>query len=554
MRVKQWITIVAGVILWCAGPALAASPPLAVSQDIRTLTGTASAAVLDGETILIRDVADVYRALGYEPLWAGPGTEERTERLQAALADAAAHGFNVDDLHFQKLRLVPTTATSAEAAARDVLLTDAFLRYSAKLRRGAAPVEALGADWGIAQPPFVASTALIEAIRAGRFVDLLESLQPSVRQYRQLMGALQLYGYYAARGGWPTIPASGEVRLSADEPRLSVLRQRLHDEDWIASTDAAPNELAAAVRLFQLRHGLDPDGRIGQKTLAELNISAAQRVAQIAANLERWRHLPHRFGAEFAMVNAADATVEFVQDGALALHMRVIVGDPKHPTPVLNAQISAVTFNPPWNVPVSIATKEILPRMRRDPGYLAANQIEIVNRPQDPYGLGIDWRRISRANFPFQFQQRPGPKNSLGLIKLEMPNRFDVYLHDTPAKGLFNRPGRAFSHGCIRLERAADFAERLLDQPQWTAAAIQDAIADGETHQVRLTRPVPVYVLYLTAFVDDAGGVNFRSDIYGRDTAIARALGPITAPQAKPAVTPVTAEIGCSGPPVRAAG
>jgi len=536
-----------------AGQAAASPPAPSVAQEIRILAN-ASSGTIQGETILIRDVADVYRALGYEALWTGPGNEQRAQQLQAALHSAPEHGFSVDDLHLDKIRALSAAATPAEAAHRDVLLTDALLRYSAKLRLGAAPAATLGTDWGIAQAPFAAAPALVSAIQAGKFGELLEALPPASHQYWQLVSALRLYTHYAARGGWPAVAASSEIKLDANDPRLAILRQRLHAEDQLASTDAAPSEILAAIRQFQVRHGLDPDGRVGQKTLTELNVSAEQRVAQIAANLERWRHLPRQFGSEFVTVNAADATVDFVRDGSSAVHMRVIVGDPRHPTPVLNAQISAITFNPPWNVPVSIATKEILPRMRRDPGYLAANQIAIVNRPQDPYGFGVDWRRISRSNFPFQFQQRPGSKNSLGLIKLEMPNPFDVYLHDTPAKALFNRPGRAFSHGCIRLERAADFAERLLDQPQWTAAAIQDAIADGETRQVRLARPVPVYVLYLTAFVDEAGVVNFRNDVYGRDAPIARALGPIKTPPSTPAAAPVMAEIGCAGSPGRASG
>ncbi len=551
---RQRIAVVAALIFAIAsGVAAAAGGPslseAGISQEIRVLVSARPSALVGGEIIKEREVGQIYRAVEYVPLWQmTPGSEQRASQLQTALSHVAEHGFGAEDLHLTRLGSTGGT-TPMEAAARDVLLTDAFLRYASKLRQGAVASDALGPDWGISQPFFDAGGALVKAVQTGTFAELLSSLAPSDAQYRRLTGVLSLYESYAARG-WPAIPGRDEVKLDGRDPRLSLVRERLRAEGDI---DGASTDLAAAIRRFQQRHGLDPDGRVGQKTLAALNVSAAERAAQIAANLERWRHLPHEFGKEFVVVNAADASVDFVRAAAPRLHMRVIVGDAKHPTPVLNAQVVAVTFNPPWNVPVSIATKEILPRMKRDPRYLATNDIAIVNRPEDPFGLAIDWRRISRANFPFQLQQHPGPKNSLGLIKLEMPNRFDVYLHDTPAKALFNRPGRAFSHGCIRLERAADFAEQLLGaSPDWTSEAIQEEMASGVTHRVPLAHPVPVYVLYFTAFVDDAGIVNFRNDVYGRDAPIVRALG-TKSPIPSGNIPPI-ADIGCSGSPVRTSG
>ena len=547
-------TLFAGICVlvgaFTVAPASAATPPLsgaAISQELRTLTTAHAAARVGGETVWNNEVDDVYRAAGYAPLWqASPDNDRRADLLRAALDDAGAHGVATDDLHLRLLDEMRAPSTPAEAAARDVLLTDAFLRYAAKLRQGALSTDALGPDWGIGQESFDPRAALVDAWRNGTFAELLGSLAPPHAQYSRLIDALRRYKEIAARGGWQLIPGREEVTLDDRDPRLAVLRQRLSAEGYLGAGGSSSGGDLAAVRLFQTRHGLDPDGRVGPRTLAELNMSPEQRVAQIAANLERWRHVPRRFGDEFVTVNAADATLDFVRDGTTALHMRVVVGDPGHPTPVLAAHISAITFNPPWNIPISIATKEMLPRLKRDPHYLAANDIMVMNRPDDPFGLRVNWPRFTRANFPFQLQQRPGPRNSLGLIKLEMPNRFDVYLHDTPVKATFSRARRAVSHGCIRLEHAGEIAQRLLDDDAtWNGATIQEAIAAGETRHVALARPVPIYVLYWTAFVDDDGAVNFREDLYGRDAGLARALS--MGHQTSPAAARAMARIGCPG-------
>jgi murein L,D-transpeptidase YcbB/YkuD len=241
---------------------------------------------------------------------------------------------------------------------------------------------------------------------------------------------------------------------------------------------------------------------VGAGTLAALNVSAADRVKQIKLTLERWREMPRSFPSTRIIVNAAAAELTLYRDDEPVLTSRVVVGDVDHPTPVLSARIQSALFNPPWNVPASITKKEIAPKLRQDPTYLERNHYVYVGS---------------------RLQQTPGPWNALGGVKFELPNPLDVYLHDTPAKPLFNKPVRAASHGCVRVQQARPLASTLLGE-NWPPEAVDHAIAAGETKRVFLKTPVPVYLLYLTAFTDPDGTAEFREDVYGRDADLAEAL------------------------------
>jgi murein L,D-transpeptidase YcbB/YkuD len=531
MAMRLIFTALAAMIFGAA--AAAADSPHSVAVEIAALLGNPArdiAAAAAGA-----DAAAIYRATAYQPVWHGDGEAEQRQRLLlAAFAQASRHGFSTADLSAQLIEPGSGARSPRAIAERDVLLTAAFLTYARKLRQGAVSLDVLGDEWGISPERFNAATALIAAIKTGGFAGLLASLPPASPGYTALVEALEHYRAIAVAGGWPMLPLGAEPDLGAGGEYVTRLRRRLQAEDGLSAANGTTAEIIAAVRRFQAQHGLEPDGRVGRLTQQALNVPVEQRIAQIAANLERWRHLQHEFPATYVSVNAADATLLYVRNAAPDLHMRVVVGDLTHPTPVLSAQIVAVTVNPPWNVPTSIARKEILPRLQRDPLYLRRNDIAIVGAENDPYGLRINWRTIQRQGFPFRLQQRPGLNNSLGVLKLEMPNRFDVYLHDTPAKRLFERPVRTFSHGCIRLEHAAELSVRLLsDQSEWTLDALGAAVSSGETRHIPLSRAVPVYVLYWTAFVDRDGQTQFRDDVYGRDPPIIRALGldPMHGPQ-----------------------
>ena len=244
---------------------------------------------------------------------------------------------------------------------------------------------------------------------------------------------------------------------------------------------------------------------------------AAARAAQIELNLARLRALPARLGDPYVAVNIAAQYLQVVEDGASPLVSKVIVGKPSTPTPVLSSEFAKVIFNPPWNVPASIAVNEILPELRRDQAYLLKENMIIVGRSSDPHGLAIDWSSMSVGQFATRLRQLPGEGNALGRIKFEFPNPYTVYLHDTPAKRLFERARRTFSHGCMRIERPGDLAAYLLRDQGWGRAEIETAIAEGRTREVSLQRPVTLWVLYLTAFVEADRAVHFREDVYGLD-------------------------------------
>ena len=456
-----------------------------------------------------------YALREHRPAWADPAT---ADRLRAAADASAQHGLEPTDYDPDRYAAtLPMPADLPADAQRDLALSLAALRLASDLSVGRLQPQAVETDWGIAPPVFDPAAALAAILERSDLVTAFAELAPPHPGYAQLLPLLARYREIAAQGGWPTIDTSGGTADPGD-PRLAVVQQRL-----IASGDLpaeANADLVAGLKRFQLRHGLATDGRAGKDTLAALNVSVEQRIAQIVANLERWRWLPRQFPERYIAVNAADATLDFIDGTNPPLRLRVVVGETKHPTPVLRASIVGVTFNPPWNVPHSIARKEILPKLRRNPGYLQEQNMVIRNGSlDDPFGLGVDWRKVHPERFPYTLQQRPGPLNALGAIKLELPNKFDVYLHDTPSKKLFARAQRFFSHGCIRVDQVGQLAQRLLPAD----FRAPEAAERGETVTVWLRQSMPVYLLYVTAF--DAEGVpQFRRDIYGRDARITAAL------------------------------
>lgn len=444
-----------------------------------------------------------------EPLWYGTAAaEKRRAVMDAALAAAPAHGLDF---------IFPSPSVSS--GDPDAAFNATALRYIAALGGGVVSPSVFGKDWALPPSRIDAASLLAEAIRGDNLPALLESLPPSDPHYRRLMDALARYRAVAQRGGWTAVNASVSDYAQSPADAL-VLRARLAAEGYVKGEDT---DLAQAVRAFQFAHDLEVDGRVGRKTLAELNVPASARVAQIAVNLERWRQLPRRVEARRIVVNVPGARLDVMDGGQDVVQMRVIDGDSKHPTPSFTARITAVTFNPPWNVPVSIARKEILPLLKRNPSYLAAHNIVILDRPDDPFGQTVNWADYRAGHFPFRLRQLPGAKNSLGAVKFEMNDPFDVYLHDTPAKALFARAVRSLSHGCVRVERPEELAALLLEKQN--PDDVTAAIAEGNTQTVTLPRPMPVYIYYLTVTVGEKQDVNFHPDVYSRDAAVAEALG-----------------------------
>jgi murein L,D-transpeptidase YcbB/YkuD len=387
------------------------------------------------------------------------------------------------------------------------------------------------------QPPADPATApgdggaVLEALLAARDpARAVEALAPAHYAYRGLVRALAAHREVHAAGGFPPLGDGPPLRRDDVDPRVPALRRRLAlSGDLPAGADLSSPAFDAAVeeavRRFQHRHGLNEDGVVGATTQEELGVPVETRIDQIRVNLERARWIVHDLPAFFVAVNVAGQRLYVVRDGAVVWETRVVVGKEATRTPIFSAPMRYVVLNPTWSVPRSIGP-EVLADVRRDPSYLEQQGFRVLDaagREVDP--AAVDFERGDGADFPYLFRQQPGPDNALGRIKLMFPNPYSVYLHDTPARSLFARERRTFSHGCIRVEDPLRLAELVLDDPErWSRGALEAAIATGATRTAVLARPLPVLVLYWTAATDLHGELHFYRDVYGRDEAVLLAL------------------------------
>ncbi|KKL28294.1 hypothetical protein LCGC14_2376570, partial [marine sediment metagenome] len=288
-------------------------------------------------------------------------------------------------------------------------------------------------------------------------------------------------------------------------------------------------QLEEVVRSFQKKHGLKKDGIVGPKTRAALNVPAKVRARQIELNMERWRWIPRNLGQRYILVNIADFKLSLIENGETVMDMRVVVGRTYRRTPVFSSKMKYLVLNPFWNVPMSIAVKDILPKLRENHNYLSLQNMTLYANWQNgapPIDPGsIDWSKVNRRSFRYKLVQKPGPQNALGRLKFMFPNKFSVYLHDTPSKELFQKNIRSFSSGCIRAEKPVELAVYLLkDGSNWTREKIMAAINHGKNRSIGIPRPLNVHLLYWTAWVDKAGEIHFRDDIYDRDRPLDKAL------------------------------
>jgi L,D-transpeptidase YcbB len=459
-----------------------------------------------------------YDRRGYAPAWiAETGPRPETDDMLAALADAGSDGLNPEDYHLTGLKQLAAQARSrsnlGDLAELDLQLTDAFLRFAADLRYGRVNPELIYSDCEIDIPEIDLPAVLESTLTARNVRQALADLAPAHPGYLALKKALEQYREIAAKGAWPAVPAGPTLKPGEKSERVAALRARLEASGelqpatvTIAEKDLYDPSLEAAVKAFQEKNGLDADGAVGPGSLEALNVTAADRVQQIEVNLDRWRWLPRELGERYVMVNIAGFWLDVVESGAPVLSMRIVAGKPTSRTPMFTGTMTHLVLNPYWNVPPNILKNEVLPHIRRDSGYLAKQNMEML-----PGG---------------KVRQKPGPNNALGRVKFLFPNRFDVYLHDTPSRSLFSRSVRTFSHGCIRVEKPLDLAEYLLkDDPAWTREKIEKATSDSSERWVQIPDPLPVHLVYWTAWVDTAGVTQFRKDVYGRDKPLAEELG-----------------------------
>jgi len=486
------------------------------------------------EISAVRLIPEFYERRNFLAAW---NNQQAIADLLRAIDEIRYDGLNPADYHRQEIMYLQNTISRApdsqHLADLDLLLTDALVRLWYHIEFGKVDPAEFDPTWNIyaefgEEDPVV---ALQQAIASPSLYQLLESNKPRASIYLQTKAALRDHLAIQEAGGWETLSSGPMLKIGMNDSRVPQLCRRLvasHDLESgsPAVADTFDDRLAAAVRRFQRRHGLAADGAVGPATLQALNVSVHARIDQIRVNLERLRWVMHEPVDTFVVVNIAGFEVYYVADNQPQWRSRVQVGQPYRQTPVFKADMKYLVVNPTWTVPPTILSQDILPAIQRDPSYLQRNNLKVLDRNGqrvDPNSIA--WSQYQGPNFPYVLRQDPGPGNALGLVKFIFPNPYFVFLHDTPSRRLFERQTRMFSSGCIRVENPFELATLLLaDSPAWNRQRIQEAVASGRTQTFYLQKPLPVYLLYWTAYPDLAGTFHFRQDIYLRDQRLLQAL------------------------------
>jgi murein L,D-transpeptidase YcbB/YkuD len=524
---------VAVALLASATPGVPASEQQRILELVEQLDTTAELDVDGAPIAAVRVIPRLYERTGFERLWKPRGIDELIE----IIARMDAEGLDPEDYHLTALRRVRTEARAAvdDDASQvdlDVLATDALLRLGYHLMFGKVNPYDLFPNWNLSRTirggdPVEIVLAAIEADSLRGFIDqavprgpLYPGLKQVLAEYRKLQNA----------GGWSAVPAGPALKPGMRDPRVAAVRERLRVTGELESeSNADPatfdTGLRDAVVEFQLRHALDADGVIGARTLDAMNTPVEDRIDQIRANLERGRWVFREIEDDFIVVNIARFRAYLARDGEIVWTSRAQVGKPYRQTPVFTSTLKYLVVNPTWTVPPTILRKDILPKVRQDPGYLAAKNIRVLTHDGDEVDVGtIDWPSLPADRFPYILRQDPGPTNALGRVKFIFPNEHFVFLHDTPSKALFGRTERAFSSGCIRVQDPFGLAALLLEGTAWDRQAIDDLVESAEMKTIFLPEPLTVYMLYGTVDPTDPERVVFAPDVYDRDPAIVKAL------------------------------
>jgi len=474
-----------------------------------------------------------YAQRGYQPVWLtdDPGPS-LLEPALTFIASADDEGLDSRDYGLPELQQLQQQAGQSSAAAMELELrtTWAVLNLARDVSRGRLTATAADPDWHITQPDFDAAGFLQTAVQSGRLTQAFEELPPTKLHYRLLKQTLARYRKLAyEQVEWLKIPDAPSIHPGDTHPHIPLIRQRItqaYDADGIAEFQVKPSksehydrELVNAVKAFQTQHNLNTDGVIGKNTLRALNRPLAWKIRQLRINMERLRWLPKKLGERYLLVNTAGFILTATEQDQEVLSMRIIVGRDYRSTPTFNSAMSHMVLNPYWNVPYSIATKDLLPKQKSDPAFFSSGGFKIFpggNRNAEPIDPDeIDWHDL-KGGFPYFLRQDPGKQNALGRIKFMFPNSFSIYLHDTPSKSLFQRDIRTFSSGCIRLEKPMELAAFALKEQSLPEKFMADLDSEN-TKTVHLPKPLPIFLVYITAWVDEHEMVHFSPDIYDRD-------------------------------------
>jgi len=528
--------------------------PNEITTNIRQRIDNPHSIIINSQTIKASSyLASLYKHYNYVPMWSSPdGPLPQAYEMVEVVKDSYLEGLNPEAYKITEIentldRIKAAQDSGNEArpedlAELDLLLTNAFLLYSRHILYGQVTPEQIDLELIFGETRVDLSELLVASLKDNNVKETLDGLLPKYPVYNRLRTALAHYRELEAEGGWNPVPPGPKFKKGSRGPRVTALKERLivtGDLNETASgDDIFDSTLDQAVRSYQDRNGLYVDGVVGESTLESLNVPVEQRIHQIILSMERWRLLPRNMGTRYVLVNIANFHLYAVQNNTDVLNMRIVVGKPKWNTPIFSEQMTHLVVNPYWNIPPSIFRDDIAPRIRSDPDYMANRNIQAVGlnveKPESEDEAALTEAKeeyISKVlSGNYRLRQNPGPSNPLGRIKFLFPNKYSVYLHDTPNRGYFQRAQRNFSHGCIRVENPIGLAEFVMSSdPTWTDEKVKATINRGRTQTVHLPEPLTVYILYFTAWAEEDGSVNFHKDIYGLDQVLQNALNDTSA-------------------------
>ena len=479
----------------------------------------------------LADFGSFYAARDNQPIWAD-GNPKTMLALLTAIERAPDHGMALGRYNLAALEALWMAGNTPEdLAALEAAAAQSYVQFAKEISSGILNPRSINGEMNATRHVPEIDDVLSDVAAAGNMVAHYKTLQPSSAEYAQLLDLKKELEALISSEGWgPLVPTGRTLRPDNTDGRVAALRVRLNQRGYTLddlTSRTYDDALIEAVKLFQTDFGLNADGLVGPQTLSSINAQPDGRLKQVIVNLERIRWMNYDLGSRHIYVNIPDFMASVMDYGVPTLSFRVVVGTGKNQTAEFSDTMTHLIANPTWNVPYSIASEEYLPKLRADPTILTRENILMSVRGSgqivDP--SAIDFSYFDEDNFPFFLQQQSGGGNALGRVKFMFPNKFNIYLHDTPSKSLFSRDARAFSHGCVRVQKPMEFAYTLLslqeDDPE---AAFKRALNTGRETQIDLASPVPVHIVYRTVWIDDAGEVQYRHDVYGRDVMVFDAL------------------------------
>lgn len=486
----------------------------------------------------IEYILNLYARNEFQPFWT---KAEYIEDAINGISSSYEDGLLPVDYHLEAILKLQDEIASDEGdksgqvdkeAELDLLLTDGIIFYADHLLYGKIDPVTIEQTWnfGYSPIPDLNASTFSEYISNHEIVSHLKELRPEMPVYDTLLVILARYRDIAEKGGWQAVLTGGKIEPGNKDSRIPSIRSRLLitgdlSPDDTLHTDLYDQKLEKDIKAFQSAHALDADGIIGAGTFRELNVPVEERIATLRVNLERTRWVAGNLPENYIIVNIAAFGLVMVIDNQIVYSTAVMVGKPLNETPIFRDKMRYIEFNPTWMQPTSIIKNETVPMLKKDSTYLEKNHLELLDLKGNPVpAFSLDRKTLSASHFPYLVRQKSGPWNALGEIKFMFPNRYDIYLHDTPSKSLFSRGSRAFSHGCIRVNKPVELAEKLLAGTEYDRKKINEVIATRVITRVNLPQPLDILLLYWTCGIDKNGKLFFVPDIYNRDPAVLRGL------------------------------